>query len=348
MPQLRRVALRCDASPTLGVGHVVRCLALAEELQARGIEVLLLGDLGGVEWVEQLYAERGIRQVAAPERAHELADLAVQLTVDAVVLDGYGLPPQCGVQLRARKITVLAIVDYQFGAGQSADLYVDQNLGAEPAAGQDPGGFLAGLDYALFRDSVLQHRRGLPLTTRSPPRVLAVFGGTDPFGASPTIVPLLLATGAPVHLIAVAARAELGEALRSLPTESGQQVEVVPPARNLPAIAVGCDLVISAAGSSIWEMLCLGVPCAVVCVVDNQRDGYRRIVASALAAPIGLLAELREQPRARHIAIDRLRVLLSDAPLRAQLARSGQLAVDGQGRARVVDALAARHRALNS
>ena len=47
----------------------------------------------------------------------------------------------------------------QFGAGQEADLYVDQNLGATAGPGPRSATQLVGLDYVLFRDQVLECRR---------------------------------------------------------------------------------------------------------------------------------------------------------------------------------------------
>ncbi|NUR79355.1 MAG: spore coat protein, partial [Dermatophilaceae bacterium] len=45
------IALRCDASPRTGTGHVVRCLALGDELTSRGVRVTILGEVTGVPWL---------------------------------------------------------------------------------------------------------------------------------------------------------------------------------------------------------------------------------------------------------------------------------------------------------
>ena len=37
------------------------------------------------------------------------------------------------------------------------------------------------------------------------------------------------------------------------------------------------------AGTSVWELCCIGVPTAVAWVVDNQREGYDRVVGAGAA-----------------------------------------------------------------
>ena len=341
VPMHLHVGLRCDGGPTIGVGHLIRCLALADELLSRGAEVTLIGDVGGVVWVEEQVGARGLAHVEAPADADDLARLGVRLGLDAMVLDGYDLDPRAGAALRAAGLAVLAISDGPFGAQQEADLVLDQNLGAaaDPARG---GTALVGLDYVLFRDQVLRHRRtpGAPVPISSPPRVLTVFGGTDAYAAGPVVVPMLLATGHPLHIIAVAARPEIAERLGALVTGPGQTVEVRPPVPDLAALAVTCDLAVTAAGSSVWEFLCLGVPAALVCVTDNQAVGYEAVSARGVALPVGLLSELRDDARARSAGIAALRGLLDDPPGLRALAERGQALVDGRGRQRVADALA--------
>ncbi|MFZ2516997.1 MAG: hypothetical protein WAW82_15160, partial [Candidatus Lutibacillus vidarii] len=42
-----RVALRCDAHASLGVGHLARCVALAQEARAQGHDPVLVGRFSG-------------------------------------------------------------------------------------------------------------------------------------------------------------------------------------------------------------------------------------------------------------------------------------------------------------
>ncbi|MGL5819936.1 MAG: PseG/SpsG family protein [Phycicoccus sp.] len=338
----RRVGIRVDAWPELGVGHLVRCLALADELSARGATTVLLGEVRGVPWVTEQVRARGLDVHSAPPEPEALAGLAVTLGLDHVVLDGYHLDPACGTELRRHGIRVLAVVDGPFGAEQEADAYLDQNLGAGPVAGaRDGARQLLGLGYALFRDEVTARRGGRAERRSGPPRALAVFGGTDAFGAAPVVVPLLLATGAPVHVVALTPRPDDAGRLAALPAGPGQTVEVRPPDPDLAGVAVTCDLAVTAAGSSVWELLCLGVAAGLVQVAPNQQPGYRACTEHGVALGVGRLDELRTEPMAREAAVATLGRLIRDPALRARLSARGPVLVDGAGRSRVVDTLLA-------
>lgn len=337
------VGFRCDATPGQGVGHLVRCIALAEELVDRSVPVLFLGDYSGLPWAQRQLQLRGLTVSAAESNPCALAVQSTDLGLAAMVLDGYDLDPGCGEALRRAGLSVLALVDGPYGAGQQADLYLDQNLDALPRPDLAGGvRMLAGIEFALLRDSVRNRRPSTPLPDVARDgqavSVLAVFGGTDPYDAVLELVPMLLETGLPQSIQAVTGKPDVAAALRDLPRSPGQELEVIAPVDDLAALATRCDLVVSASGTSVWELLCLGVPTAALCVTANQEVGYRRVVARHIVGPLGRLDALRQDPMARASAGRVLTELLTSASARSEQAARGLSLVDGRGRERVADA----------
>lgn len=339
-----RVGLRCDAGARRGVGHLIRCLALGEEFLARDAHVTLLGSVADVDWAARQLANQGIPRHPGPHTPRELVAVARKHQLDVLVLDSYELDPACAGALGAAGIRTLAVVDGDT-RGQDADLYLDQNLGASRHAAAHR--LLAGTNYALLRREILDRRPAAPRppTPTARPRVLAFFGGTDAFGAAPPLARLLLATGQPLDLTVVVARDSIGAELATLRPAPQQTVRTVPPTDTLPNLIAAADLVVSAAGTSTWELCCLGAPAALVCVVDNQHDSYHRVVREGVAAGLGELTELTATGpagnSARTNAVRTLRKLLASAEHRAELAARAWAMVDGRGRARVADAVQA-------
>lgn len=336
--RLPSAAIRCDATARGGVGHLVRMVALAEELTGRGITVSFRGAVE-VAWAAEQLTAAGFALRPAPADPTAFAQELAHDGTSVLVIDGYHIAARVGAAARAAGLGVLALIDGPFGAEQIADTYVDQNLGAVRPEGLAPDAeFLGGLGYALLRDSVRKRRGRSPSHESGRPRVLVVFGGTDAFGGAPVIAGLLLATGLPVDVVAVAADPQRRAELSALPTGPGQRVEVVGPVADLAGLAVTCDAAVSAAGTSVWELLCLGVPAGLVCVTDNQVVGYAEATRSACLG-IGHLDALRCDPDARTAAVATLSALLGDTGVRERLSRGGLALVDGRGRERVADAV---------
>ncbi|MFG1698134.1 PseG/SpsG family protein [Nonomuraea sp. NPDC049309] len=330
-------------------------MALAEELVARGADVVFLGEVRDSPWARAQLDGRGLPLVPAPDEPAGLAALARELALDAVVLDSYALPRDTGATLRAAGLPVLAVIDGD-PLGQEADLYLDQNLGAERRPFALPGRRLAGARYVLLRDSV----RGRTRASREPgpPRVLCFFGGTDSAGVAPRWAAALNATGLPFTATVVS----------PVPFDAGP-ITVIPPTDRLPELMAAADLVVTAAGSAVWELLHLGVPTALTWVAANQLIGYEELTRLGAAAPLGpeppanpaaapinepITAPTREpaaaptrepaavparEPGPEAVAV--LARLLADPAARAELGRRGSGLVDGKGRERVADALLA-------
>jgi GNAT superfamily N-acetyltransferase len=155
-------------------------------------------------------------------------------------------------------------------------------------------------------------------------------GGTDPVGLAPRAVDLLARTGLALEVTAIAV-GENAERARAAAQGSRLSLTVLAPVDDLAAMMSAHDLVISAAGTSIWELCCIAVPAAAVWVVDNQRDGYDRVVAAGAAIGLGG----PELGVGEH-AVDLLREALTDPQVRTGLARAGRQVVDGLGAWRVV------------
>lgn len=321
------------------MGHLVRCVALAEELASRGWEVLFLGDLGGIAFAERQLSSRGLPWRAAPAGPRGHLDAVRSEGLDAVVLDSYTLPEPVSAALVEADVPVLAFADGPL-RGQRAQLYLDQNIGAEDDEVPLPPGArrLAGTRYALLRDAVREARPPRPWRARpGTPSVVVSFGGTDAFGLTAAAVRALLGSGEAFRAVVVTVDPDVRDWLAGLAVPPGSEVTAREPFDEFPRVLARADLVVGAAGTSSWEYCCLGVPAAVAAVVDNQRQAYHRLVAQGAVLPLGTLSEVRADEPAFAGA---LAAALADPAGRARVAAVAHGLVDGDGRVRVVDALA--------
>ena len=367
-----RVLLRCDGGGPLGVGHVIRSLALAEAAVGAGHEVVVAGHFEGSFLQGQLAAAPvEVAQLSAwvaDGDLQPLIDMVRRLRPDVLHVDSYLAPDGlralvtsggAGVRLDGNDPTSVVVSNMEDGTfgRRPADVVVDPTFGAELSARPADGTpwLLRGSRYAPVRQRVIDARRrasddrppdhrppdhrpsdvivsGVGQVARS---VLVVMGGTDPAGLAPGAVELLARTGLALEVTAIAV-GENADRARAAALGSRLSLNVLAPVDDLAAMMSAHDLVISAAGTSIWELCCIGVPTAVAWAVDNQREGYERVVAAGAAIGLGGPELGRDELGGDERAVDRLKRALTDPEVRARLVRAGRQIVDGLGAWRVV------------
>lgn len=332
-----RVLLRCDATPETGVGHLVRCLALAEAAEHRGWEPILAGSID-VPFARRIVDASKVRVTPATGvDADVLARLARDHDAQVLHVDNYDAPPNLRWTLNRVGALLSSTEDGEFGR-RPADVVIDPNLGAQDRERTDDGSavVLRGVRYAPLRQSVLRARqsaRPSPASeVGSPPAVLVVMGGTDAIGLTAAVVAACAATAAPVVEVSVVAPEDQWASVRSA-WDRPEPLGLLAPVDDLPRLAVRHDLVVSAAGSTTWELAHLGLPMALVAVVANQLIGYQDAVSAGIAVGLGSGHDLATDPGP---ASRVLKSLLTDRQLRARLSREGPRLVDGAGARRIV------------
>ena len=337
-----RVAFSCDAGLQMGLGHVVRCLALARELRGRGCEVAMLAPLGGLGWPAAELARSGIMHVETPAGdAGAIVRHCRQRRVDVLVLDSYLVSPDAIAQLAAED-PVLAVVDDEAGRPLPVDVVVNQSPVAEGLfyTTRTDTARLLGPSYALLRPEfrAARRRRGAAAVKLSSPlRALVLLGGTDVGGRTPALVRALLGTGLPLDVRAVCSSQEAREGVLASRPGAGQRVEALEPVADVVGLMEDSDIAVSAAGSTCWELACLGLPTALLVVADNQRRTADWLVRHDLVLGLGENRDLSVDA-----AADALRGwLLDDRSLTAMASRWSAL-VDGCGAERVASAVLRR------
>jgi len=329
-----RVVLRADADDKRGTGHVMRCLTLAESLLASGHDVRLLGSIESVPWLERRVEGAGLDVVAC---APDSLDTAVVRSTapDWLVIDSYSISAAQISEVN-EGLRCLAIIDGD-DRGIDASLYLDQNLGAETKRWREPvlSRLLGGSSYCLIRDAVLHYSRvHRTEVTHTPPHVVAFMGGSDPLGLMLEAVDCLIRADLGIRLTAVCGPSTWAPVTER--AKSHSWIDVIGPTDSLPELLGSADAVVSASGTSVWELCTLAVPSVVVAVVDNQRMAVTSVNETGVA--IGVDAT-RGSPHVWDDVGAAVGRVLADETLRRSLIDRCRKNFDGKGKRRVVRAM---------
>ena len=310
MPELR-IVFRADAAHSLGTGHVMRCLNLADALADRGALSTFIcsrqpGHLGDIirarghelEWLPDQTAEVPPAYADALPLAWQ-ADAAATRAIlgargirpDWLVVDHYSLDRQWEAAVRNAASRIMAIDDLT-GREHQCDVLLNQNLVAasdEHLIGQTGDAtVLLGPRYALMSPRYAALRRRIPRREGPIRRLLIVLGD-----AGGTNVPGRVLEGA-VALrrddvlidVVIALRSPHAEAIRAL-AASHPNVTVHQSVPDLANLIAAADLAIGGAGMTSWERACLGRPAVVIDLAENQTPLARALAENGLARWIG-------------------------------------------------------------
>ncbi len=318
--------IRADAGFTIGTGHVMRMIALAQAWRDFGGTAVFacseitcsletrLTDEGFL--LEKIDATAGSQEDLTATQA-----LLSKYSGDAraiVVLDGYKFDSAFQLGVKRSGSRVLVLDDYGHCDFYHADWILNQNAAAneQPYAQRAPNSqLLLGTKFCLLRREFMRHRGWKRETSRDARRVLVTLGGSDPLNVTHKVIEALRLL--PLHLkVVLGGNSPHISAIQQLtdkPAGKQAQIELVVNAGDMPALMMWADLAIAAGGSTVWEMAFLGLPAIFLLLAENQSANCNavedigfgmvfrpRCGTADLTELATLVTDIRSEPERRH------------------------------------------------
>ena len=344
-----KVAIRVDGSRFIGMGHVVRSLALGSAMRRAGHEVFFFSRFE--PGISRLRAQGfSVRTFSGglpdgPGKEYEpagdgdvVAALLAGQSFDCLVTDSYRVDEAYFAAVRP-VVPLSVYVDDLNRFPADVDGIVNGNINAVKLGyGAWPAGARRwlGCRYNLLREEF----RELPLspTPAAAHKVLLTGGGGDsgPVLAflaqslldSPRLTSLQLQVVVPGH-------SQADAALETLTRQYSQRMTVHRDVTDMVSLMRQCDLAISAGGTTLYELCAAGAPRIAYILADNQRGIVEEMERQNLVISLGPVNFL--QPAA---LVETAAVLAADRDKREHMRRKGRELVDGLGADRVAAGLA--------
>ncbi len=320
-----RVDLITHGGPGIGLGHLMRTVALAEALSEINVGTrFLLPDRHGAEYL----SSQGFENLIL---GYHLWRQPPKNSADLFVVDHYRVDVQY-FKLFEAQAPVLYIDDLCSEPYPISYVLNGHFYGLDlPYARMFPGAVrLLGPEYFLlrrvYRDRVAcaEERCGILVTT----------GGTDPQNHMPELIREVLAgigdTPIEVHVVVGSGFSYARTILECAKTDPRIIVHENP--EHLAGIMSRCKVAVSAAGTTLYELAALGIPALTWPMVDNQRYVFQSTCSQALAVPF--------DPYAEGELASKLRGLLRDPDEIKRMGARLRFLVDGLGACRTAQVIA--------
>ncbi|MBX0290145.1 UDP-2,4-diacetamido-2,4,6-trideoxy-beta-L-altropyranose hydrolase [Hymenobacter sp. HSC-4F20] len=304
-----RLVLRADGNSRIGLGHVMRLLALAEILRPDFAEQLFLIREPDAALIEQLLAA-GLRveQLPAgqplPEEAATLVRHILRPT-DVLVLDGYDFRYEYQNTVRGA-IARLVYLDDLHAYPLAADLILNPAGGLTPRQYElrQPGArLLSGPAFAPLRAAFRSREASKPLAL--PDTVLVCLGGADPTHQTQRVAAELLALPSVRQVHAVVGSAYPGwETLSAWAEEQPRLLlhrHLSGP--DLAALMGQCGAAVCSASTVSYEYAAAGGGLLFLLpTADNQHDIDHYLRQQGMALPYPSAANVLTSPEAERVA----------------------------------------------
>ena len=337
--------VRVDSSLRIGVGHLMRCLTLANELRREGVQVTF-ACRALAKNMNSLIEGKGFSLHALPneDRRDQVEaimpdweqDAAATMeilnglgTVDWLIVDHYGLDYRWERKFRSHAHRIMAIDDLA-NRKHECDLLLDQNFYHDAETRYsglipDSTRTMLGPRYALLRSEFEMFRRQAGVRNGPVKRILIFFGGMDSANV----------TAKAIHAVRSIAKPDLEfDVVVGGSNPHSAEIEQICredarfhyhcQAENMAELMARADLALGAGGATTWERCYLGLPTITLATAANQISTNQDLAANGICWFLG---------RAQNVEAARLRewvVAVVGNPEALRTISAGAMSVTGE------------------
>ncbi len=366
------VVIRADANSKIGMGHVMRCLSVADALLKRGEEVLFVtADDTPVPLLTKkgipycvLHTDYADMEAELPKLWNALSELpqgpgvpeaALPQRNIFILVDSYYVTEKYLAALKKRITTIYMDDIYAFS--YPVDMLINYNIYGEEMGYEKDAAFadtklLLGTNYVPLREEFsagagyVQSRKELSLgaanvTPAEEGGILITTGGSDGFNLAGQLLMEAMKYDAlkekEYHVVSGSLNPHIGE-LQAL-AQKHENIHIHCNVTNMAELMAESEVALSAGGSTLYELCAMGVPVIAFSFAENQERLVQTFVKRGIAQYGGNYRTDGNKMIQNTIA--GLKVLLEEENLRAEYRAKARTLVDGKGADRIAEAIQA-------
>ena len=335
------VLIRADGNEKIGSGHIMRTKSIANELKGLGAKVLYaLADERGKRLINNEFQSVVLSSnyECLDDEIDALSSVVKEQKIKLILLDSYFVTPKYFKELK--KLAKVAYIDdldafaYECEALINYGAFFDKN---EYKARQNLAKkHFLGSEFAPLRAEFRSTQKSSKNTQKK--QVLLTTGNTDLLGIMPRLLEAFLSDESLKNLEFLAISGAFNEHENKLLALSAKHknIKVLKNPENMAQIMAEADFVLSAGGSTLYELASLAK--AVICfsIAANQNNIKSWAEAGAMLYAGDAKADSHSVVAK---SINLLKSLLNDENLAKTLGQKAHFFVDGKGAIRLAKKL---------
>src|SRR3989344_2393180 len=331
-----KIAFRADGSNSIGMGHIMESLAVAEALQNSGLELyfIMKNYPEAVTKVQEAGYSTEVIDPKLTEKGSFRKTIQILKEKETFFLVTNLLEIQEDYSSELKKNGIKCIsLDIRGKINLKSDIIINRttiNQRIQDYHNDSTVYYLWPKFFPLRKQFIGLDRepRQINQTVR---KVLLCFGGGDEYNLSARVAWILgNFSGISVTLV-LGAAFKLEEELQEIIADLSQPPTIIKDAKNMKELFLQNDLVICAGGSILYELAVSGTPALIIPMNDHQVENAQEFEKFESVITVALHTEIEDQEIQSAIK----RAL--DFQLRKKMSEAGKRVTDGRGAERIAE-----------
>lgn len=337
MSKKNKIIIRADGGSAIGMGHIMRCIGLAQELRNNNFDVIFAlstfeqSVIGRLEYERFEFRCLNVELATLNDSAMTL-NLCCEMAAVLVICDGYNFNTAWLQALSSRGHKLMLWTDFLQDENLPVDILLDQTPQADERIYREAcpnGKILCGLKYAVLRSEFVENM-SLRRSRETLNNILVTMGGSDPTGATFQVLSSIYKLPYSVNIRVVIGPAMMKRNEIIFFAEKLDNCEVYESVKDMSLLFDWADIAISAAGATLWEFAYSGLPAIVTYVAENQKPLAEALDVFGGGINLGAIEDVSNED-----IHNSLSMLLDDNARLHEMSKNMLSQVDGQGVKRV-------------
>ena len=329
----KRIGFRVDGSQELGLGHIFRCMALADNLE--GCEMFF--------WVkenpsvEAILKQNNVTYLSQNINVQQEIDLLAaevkKKQIDAIIADLLVYPDGYLEQLKQTSVKIITFHEFKKSFNCS-DIAINYNTfsGFDDYENIASMSTCFGPSYIIIRDGI---RSVKPVElSKEVKTILISMGGSDPGGITLKVAKALEDLSSKVKIIIHAGPAfKFQTALSNVFGKGSDAITVKANVPELGTLMIDADVAVASGGNTMYELCYLGIPSIIISQNMHQYEFAEELNKKGAVKSLGLSKDIGKN------AIKKIvEKVCNSYEERTMIAENAKKIIDGKG----VDRIKAR------
>ena len=347
---MKGVAFRADGNKNIGMGHIMRCISLANEFRKSGVKVYFFSKFqAGIQRIQEEKFEvieltnnreeqsEGVNYGEVSELKQEVTEMLefnLPTEIDILFIDSYNVSAEYFDALK-QTFKKLAYVDDVNKFIYPVDLLLNCNIIGEYMIYEkysEGEVILLGTKYNLLREEF----KGQPKKEikKQVEKIMVTAGGSDPYDLSSKMVNMLLKDGElgklQIHVVIAPAFKNVQQ-LEEIARKNAN-VLLHENVKSMSELMKNSDIAIAAGGSTLNELCACGTPALGYTVSYVHEDTVNKLAEQGYIGNLGWYNKFNQQDFCNNI-----KGLCNNYQARKEMSGKMQKLIDGLGAKRVTE-----------